>query len=141
MNLGAFPPNPATAVGRLRIAVGDTAPSPTEPVTTAWGDADPDSTANYSVWGDDQLEGYLALAGGNVWRAAGAAVNTLAIFYAQQGNKQIKADDLGLNISGRGSSLQEIAASFLEQATAADTLEAESLFVIAPLGGRRRDCF
>jgi hypothetical protein len=128
VNPGAYPLDPSTPVGQLRAQLGDTEGTELSPPVTG--------QRNYAVFSDAVLAAYLAAAGDNLLRAAGNAVQTIAIVYSQQGKTQIKADDLGLTISDRGQALSDIAASFFRQADAAAAADVDDLFLVAPLGGR-----
>lgn len=108
--------DPTTPVGQLRYLLGD---------TTRTGEG------SYSVWSDDELEAALAISGGRVLRAGGQLVTQLALFYAQQGQQSVKADDLGLTISGRGSDLNAIARTLFQEAAEREAADADSFFVVA----------
>jgi hypothetical protein len=125
MTAGAFPIDPTTPVGQLRYLLGDT-------TATASPQA-PAGTKLFAVWSDAELIAAIANAGGNVLRAGGLLVTQLALFYAQQGQMSIKADDLGLTIGAKGSDLNTIARTLFQEASDRDAAEADSFFVAAPL--------
>jgi len=123
MNPGAHPIDPTTPVGQLRYLLGDT-----EPTADATA---PEGAKSYAIWSDAALLASLAIADGNVLRAAGQLISQLAVFYAQQGQLSVKADDLGLSISARGSDLTAIARSFFSEALERAKATADDFFVIA----------
>ncbi|KZE41346.1 hypothetical protein [Microbacterium sp. T32] len=123
MTAGAFPVDPTTPVGQLRYLLGDT-----NATTSA---AAPAGTKLFAVWSDAELTAALAIAGGSVLRAGGQLVTQLALFYAQQGQLSVKADDLGLTVSARGADLNTIARTLFQEASARDAADADSFFVVA----------
>lgn len=120
---GQFPINPESPVGQLRYLLGDTN-------ATASATA-PAGQKNFAVWSDDQIIASLAIADGNVLRAAGQLVTQLALFHAQQGQYSVKADDLGLTVGVRGGDLTAIAQSFYKEALDRQSAS-EDFFVVAP---------
>lgn len=126
-NPGAAPLDPTTAVGQLRVLVGDTQYIPLVPPITGQGD--------YSVWSDTSLLSILMLQSGNTLRAAGNLYLQLAAEYAQS-QRSIKTDDLSINTIGRGDTLLKVAQSFLDEAQAGENAAASDVFQIIPFGGR-----
>ena len=127
MNPGVYPLDPTTDVGRLRALLGDTSAIELSPPVVGQRD--------YAVFSDVALASYIAITGSNLFRAAAAAVQTLALASAQTGGDKfsIKADDLGLTIGGDGASLSDIVTAFLRQADAVDAGEVNDFFeVVAP---------
>jgi hypothetical protein len=131
VNAGTYPLNPTTAVGQLRVQLGDIAATDDPSLPTG--------QRSYAVFSDNSLSTYLAMAGGDVLLAAGRATQSIALAYAQEGNTSVKADDLGLSISGRGASMLDIANSFFKEARAAAAAEAADIFLIAS-GPTNRPC-
>lgn len=121
---GQFPIDPESPVGQLRYLLGDTnaTTSPTAPA----------GQKDFAVWSDAQIVASLAIAGGNLLRAAGQLVSQLALFYAQQGQYNVKADDLGLSVGTRGADLTAIAQSYYKEAADREN-SSEDFFVAAPL--------
>lgn len=119
MPLGVFPIDPETPVGQLRVLVGDTTATPTDPPTPGF--------AEYAVYGDNDLASAIALAQGNIARAAGNLLTTLAASYAASG-KSIKTDDLAIDTTKRGATLLEIARAFHEEAGSVDQRGASDYF-------------
>ena len=75
---------------------------------------------------------------GSIPRAVGFAIMQMALGFALKGIS-VKTDDLSLDASKRGSSLHEIALSYIAQADATDTADASDFFGIAPFGGFRHE--
>lgn len=123
MTAGAFPIDPTTPVGQLRYLLGDTS-------ATASPQA-PAGTKMFAIWADAELVAALANAGGNVLRAGGLLITQLALFYAQQGQMSVKADDLGLTVGAKGGDLNTIARTLFQEAADRDAAEADSFFVVA----------
>ena len=119
MPLGAFPLDPETPVGQLRVLIGDTHAVPTDPPTPG--------LAEYDVYGDNDLASAIAVAQGNLPRAAGNLLTTLAAEYAMEG-KSIKTDDLSIDTTKRGATLLEVARAFLDEAGAVDQRGASDYF-------------
>ena len=128
MNPGAKPLDPSSSVGRLRLLLRDTDSTPLSP--------DVPGMANYAVFSDVALEIFLLNNGDNLQRAAGNAVQSLAIEYAAAG-KSIKTDDLALDIKGRGSDLLAVARSFYADADATENASYSGFFQIVSFPGRR----
>lgn len=88
------------------------------------------------VWTDENLEAAISATGDvSILRAAGQAVQSLAIEYAMQG-RSIRTDDLAVDQKGRGADLLAVAKSFFDQASAADAVEAADHFEIVSFSGR-----
>jgi hypothetical protein len=104
---GAYPLNPATAVGQVRLNVGDSI------ATLPAGQA-----PQYAYFSDAEITAFLTAAGDDPVRATGFAYLQLAASFAMQG-KSIKTDDQAIDTKGRGKDLLEVAQSWLAQADAA----------------------
>lgn len=91
-------------------------------------------------WTDEELDAAILAAGGeNINRAAGQAVQALAIQYALTG-RSIRTDDLTLDAKDRGSDLLAVAKSFFDSAASDDSAAASDFFQIVPFGGRASSC-
>lgn len=129
---GVFPLDPTTAVGALRVIVGDTASAPLEPAESGY--------AAYAVWSDDELAAALTIAQESAYRAAWSLYLTLAASAAQSG-RNVRTDDLSIDTTKRGDSFLKIAQSFLDEAEAGEGAAANDFFQIVPFGGRAgRSC-
>ena len=88
------------------------------------------------VFQDADLQAALDVVGGtDLLRAAGVAVQTLAIEYAQQG-KSVTTADLSVDLADRGPNLVKVAQSFFAQAAAIAEAGADSFIAVAEPGGR-----
>lgn len=128
-NIGTYPIDPTSDIGKLRMLVGDTAATELQPPLPGHG--------NYAVFSDVTLAVVLGGQGGNQLRAAGTLFLQLAAEYAQTG-KSIKTDDLAIDTRTRGGDLRSIAQSFFDQAQDADATDANDFFQIVPFAGRAR---
>lgn len=102
--------NYETDEGRVRLLLGD--------VST-------DSPA----LDDDQIRGYIALEGGNLKRAAAAALDTIASSEVLV-SKVITTQDRSTNGAAVADALRKHAASLRAQADAEDTQDEESFFLL-----------
>ena len=128
-NPGAFPPDASAPVGQVRLLIGDTANKALSPIVVGQVD--------YQLFGDADLANFVALAGDNVKRATGYAIQQLALVYTLTG-ASVKTEDLALDSSKRGSTLSGIAASWFAEA-AADELAEDGAVLIVPTGKPRRE--
>lgn len=133
---GLAPLDPESAIGQLRVEVGDIAYGALTPEIAGQG--------NYAVWSDNDLAAALTRAKGSVPRAAGNLVRSLAIQYSAEG-KSIKTDDLAIDVRGRGADLLAVAKAFLSEADAADVSSGNDFFAVVPftpaLDGRQPSHF
>jgi hypothetical protein len=97
--------NPETAVGKVRLVVGDGVP---------------DAAGDYT-FSDDAIGAALALAGEGITRAVAILVKQLALQAALSG-QSIKADDFSFVTTGRGKSLLDVAESYERQADTEDAI-------------------
>lgn len=88
---------------------------------------------------DEALEAAIAASGDSILRAAGIAFTTLAATYAALG-RSVATDDLRIDTTKRGSTLLDVAKSFLAEADAADASAGADFFEIVPFGGRASAC-
>lgn len=118
---GLAPLDHESAIGQLRVEVGDIAFTALEPVVNGQG--------SYAVWSDNDLAAALARSQGSVVRAAGSLTRSLAIQYAAEG-KSIKTDDLAIDVKGRGADLLAVAKAFFAEADAAEVSGGNDYFDI-----------
>lgn len=123
VNAGASPIDPSSAVGALRVNIGDTASVPLVPPVSG--------QAAYANFSDIDLETFLAQTSNNVNRATGNAYLRMAAEYAATG-RSIKTDDLAIDTRARGKDLLQIADYWFKQADASDAAEADEYFNIVP---------
>ncbi len=115
---GAYPLNPASAVGQVRLNVGDsiaTLPSGQAP--------------QYGFFSDAEILSFLTAAGDSVTRATGLAYFALARDLIAVG-KSIKTDDQALDTRHRGKDMLEVGRSWIAEADAADAAAANDYFDI-----------
>lgn len=123
-NLGVAPLDPTTPVGQLRHSVGDRLYQETP--TAGIGD--------YDYFSDADLVVHLLSAGGSITRATGLTIKQLALNAAVVG-ASVKTNDLGVDNSKRGSTLLEIAQSWIDDANAEDAAGDRDSFVVIPFRG------
>lgn len=124
-NIGVAPPDPATEIGSLRYAIGDTEYSALVPPVAGFGD--------YELFSDLELQSLLDMGGGFPANAIGYAYLKLAGVAAGQAVSW-KSDDLALDLSKTPAELRAIAALWFAQGEAA--ANSEEYFDIVPLGSR-----
>lgn len=91
------------------------------------------------VFTDDDLQVALDSAGGvDILRAAGIAIQSLAIEYATTG-KSVKTADLAIDLRQRGTDLLAVARSFFDEALAVQEIAADNYVSVAEPGGRTHD--
>lgn len=133
---GLTPLVPESAIGQLRVEVGDTAYTELDPAVAGQG--------SYAVWSDNDLAAALARSKGSIVRAAGSLIRSLAIQFSAEG-KSIKTDDLAIDVRGRGADLLAVAKAFFTEADAADAVDGNGFFDIVPftpaLDGRQSGHF
>lgn len=113
-NPGVYPLDPTSAVGQLRVLIGDIEFTPIDGVT-----------GDYTNFSDDQLSSYLAMGSNSQAYAAGYAFMALAAVAAAQAIN-VKTADEQVDLTKRADALRAIAAewfsrgdSILSQAAAA----------------------
>lgn len=119
-NPGAYPLDPTTDVGRLRVTIGDTVSTPYSPVRPG--------EQNYGMFSDVELEVYLDQ-GGGVLRAAGLAYTSLAA-QASLHAKSVKDYDLSVDLTKRGDALLKIAQEFFDLADGQDAGSADGFEIV-----------
>ena len=96
-------------------------------------------TGTPPVFSDAQLTVLQDAYPDSIFRAAAAAIKSLALEYAAQ-DRSIATDDLRIDMKGRGKTLLEVADSFLADADAEDAGAANDFFQIIPRASRRGCC-
>lgn len=127
-NPGAYPLDPTTEVGKLRVTIGDVNSTPYNPVRP--------NVQNYKMFSDVELEVFIAQ-GSSVLRAAGFAYLALAA-QASLNSKSVADYDLRVDTTKRGADLRAIAQRFFDQADEQDAGTDEGFQIVPtglPLGG------
>lgn len=99
-----------TLIAHVRALVGDT---------------------NAQWFTDDEVSAFLTVTNNNALRAAGTALQNMAVNFAVQG-RSIKTDDLAIDTRTRATALVELAKQFFAQADDIDKQAAADIFEIAP---------
>lgn len=124
-NAGIAPPDYTTDVGKFRLLVGDTYYVPLVPNVPGQGD--------YTLFSDDEIDGYLALES-SVYRAAGLAFIGLAATAAREA-ESVKDFDLQVDRRDKSKALMEQAKWFYTEAERLDG-EGDEGFTIVRTGRR-----
>lgn len=82
---------------------------------------------------DDEIQVYLDVTDANALRAAGTALQNLAVNFAVKG-RSIKTDDLGIDTRSRSTALAALAKQYFAQADDVDKLGAGDIFEIVATG-------
>lgn len=128
-NLGSYPIDPTSAIGQVRLFVGDT--NAVELVPSV------DGQRSFDWFSDAELEQFLAAGAGSVPRATGFAIMQLATGAALKDGRAIKTDDLSIGASTRGASLLAVARAFFAEADATDASgDASGFLIVEPAGSR-----
>lgn len=102
-NSGTAPLDISTDVGKLRTIIGDV-----NYVLIEEGKGD------YAGYSDDQLQGYLSMAGANLAYAAGYAYLGLAAQFAADAMK-VTTDDEAVDLTGRAESMRKLAVEWFNR--------------------------
>ena len=103
-NIGVYPVDPTTPVGKLRSDIGDTNGAPIDPIPP---ETDP-TTANYQYFSDADIENILEQAGDNYSRALSYAYIKLAAAFSAQ-SVSAKTYDLSVDLTKRASDFRSLA--------------------------------
>lgn len=121
---GAYPIDPTTTVGQVRLNVGDTTSVPLQtPI---------DGQQSYTNFSDAELQSYLTSASDSVPRATAFAFQALARAVA---GAATKTDDLSSDPSKWAAVYMASATQWLAEADRQDALDSNSFFQIAPFVG------
>jgi len=82
---------------------------------------------------DDEIQVYLDVTDANALRAAGTALQNLAVNFALKG-RSIKTDDLSIDTRSRGTELAALAKQYFAQADDADKAASGDIFEIVATG-------
>lgn len=130
-NIGAYPVDPTTNVGKFRLMAGDSEGTPIVPAPPA----EP-TTANYAIWSDIEIEVLLAQANGSVARAISMGYMQLAALSASTSGS-IRTDDLTVTTTSRSGEFLKLAQYWAE---IADGQAADSFDIVYPVGGSTIRC-
>ena len=127
MATGAYPPDPTTPVGLLRIQIGDDA------ATDITGTS-PNQTAQYEFFSDDALQAYLE-SSGTLDQAMSNALRTVGrklLLSAQD----IQVDDIRIKTVERANTFMAHADTLAASGVAVDADTAFSIVPMRSTGGR-----
>ena len=82
---------------------------------------------------DEEIQAYLDITGDNALRAAGTALQNMAVSFAVSG-RSIKTDDLSIDTRDRATSLISLSKQYFAQADEADALAAQDIFIVGRTG-------
>lgn len=82
---------------------------------------------------DDEIQVYLDVTDANALRAAGTALQNLAVNFALKG-RSVKTDDLSIDTRSRGTELAALAKQYFAQADDADKAASGDIFEIVATG-------
>lgn len=129
-NLGVFPYDPLTPTGQFRVLYPDTQAVPLDPPVGGMAD--------YEELSDADIEGFLALGNGSVFRA-------IATYYLQQAGKAaqqskiVKDTDLYVSLVDRSEDLTKIAQEWFARADSEDVANGDAdIFDSFRFGGDNR---
>lgn len=118
-NIGAYPVDPTTNVGKFRLMAGDSDGTPIVPEPPA----EP-TQANYAIWSDVEIDVLLAQANNSVARAIAMGYMQLAAQSASVSGT-IRTDDLSVTTTSRSGEFLKLAQYWSEiaDAQASDTFD------------------
>ncbi len=125
-NPGVYPVDPTTQVGQVRLTLGDVTAVDLVPAVTGMAD--------FSWFSDAEIAQFILAASSNTLRAVGIAVMQLATGAGLKGYT-VKSQDLSMDASKRGQTLEVIANSYFAQALAVDEADARDAFSIVAFPG------
>lgn len=114
---GTFPPDFTTDVGKVRALIPD--------LSTADGTVDTDY-----LFGDSELEAYLAIYNGSLRRAAAAAIDAIAVNEVLT-YRYLRTDDLQVDGTKGAEVLRKRAQTLRDEADVIDATDAVDAFEIA----------
>lgn len=120
-NIGAYPVDPTTNVGKFRLMAGDSEGTPIVPEPPA----EP-TTAEYAIWSDVEIEVLLAQANNSVARAISMGYMQLAALSASTSGS-IRTDDLTVTTTSRSGEFLKLAQYWAE---IADSQAADSFDIV-----------
>lgn len=108
-NVGKYPLDPTTPVGRFRVLSRDKDGTPIEPPVPA-------VEAEYAFWSDAEIEVYIAEAGGSIPLAISLAYAGLAATFSASGaSEEIKTDDLTYKAGSQVAEWERLSAYWLDR--------------------------
>ena len=110
-NTGLYPADFTTALGQVRLLIGDT-----DPLSVSG------STGTYRYFSDDEITGFLALTGGEPRLAAARALETIASSQALM-LKSWSTDDLTVRGEAIAESLRKLAKQLRDEVVASESSE------------------
>lgn len=122
-NKGIAPLDPTSAVGQLRLLLGDLDYDGLEPLEEGFGD--------YYNFSDAELEGFITAGGGSITRASGYAYLRLAAI-AASGAISWRSDDLSVDSKIPASEFRLLARIAFEQADDEESGSASSFAIDYP---------
>lgn len=127
-NPGVAPPDVSTSVGKMRVALGDSAWVPLVPDVAGMGD--------YQIFSDAELEVFLELSGDNVPRAIAMAYRQIGASWASTG-ATIRTDDLSYSAKDSVGNWMNLAAHWDKVAADQEARAANDYFDLVTPGGDR----
>lgn len=110
-NIGIYPFDPSSDVGKFRVLFGDTVSVPLDPVVPGYQD--------YTNYSDAEIETYLATGGDSINRAVGFAYLQAAGAAALE-SKSVKDYDLAVDLTKRAEDLRKMAQFYFDIADEED---------------------
>lgn len=128
-NRGVAPPDGATDIGKMRLALGDSDYTEYDPPQSGFG--------VYQLFSDAELQAFLDLAGGNVARAIAMAYRQIGASWASSG-ATVKTDDLTYSAKDSVGNWINLASYWDKVADDQDERAANNFFDLVDLGATRR---
>lgn len=128
-NRGVAPPDGATDIGRMRLALGDSDYIEYDPPQSGFG--------MYQLFSDAELQAFLDLAGGNVARAIAMAYRQIGASWASSG-ATVKTDDLTYSAKDSVGNWLNLASYWDKVADDQDERAVNNFFDLVDLGATRR---
>lgn len=127
-NLGVYPVDPTSNVGKFRLMAGDSEGTPIG--------SEPYTQAEYKIWSDAEIDAFLYQAGDSVARAISYAYLQLAAASAATSGT-IRTDDLSVTSTSRSGEFLKLSQYW---AGIADSQEVDGFNVIYPTDGAYIRC-
>lgn len=125
-NIGVYPLDPTSEVGKFRLGTGDVTSVPLDPPQVGF--------ESYAINSDEEIENFLAMGGGSQLRGIGYWYLSLSGAAALE-SKAVKDYDLQVDLTKRSNDLRATALLYFAQADAEDLADGSSeAFEIVPTG-------